>query len=374
MGFSALMWVLCIMQIVRWIGHSGALDGIAGGTTQPVRGCVGTQCYEVFSCYGMRDATFHLREPLASVSGLWFFAWGFHGAYRGVRSQVQWLGVYLLISASLHLVLVIWDIAYKEGCDAYPVNLVYAALLPRFPSPPITTAAQNMLRSTTDYSVAVVDQITGGFNALAWYVVVGLVWVAILAYGGFEAYTLADLVERGPLGLGVHYGLDRWDEVINYDAVRRHKGKQMRSQFSEDCNVNIDQDMEVPFGYKLPTAKGYGAAYPVGSFEHMPLMQQNAAEFAGFAGAGQKLAEPEEPPIFEGDWFAGFDSRDYAAENEAQEAMLYKEAEEPREQTSWIGSYFEEDQEPRPSQEAAQTWAAPGVEAGPRPVTVFQSV
>merc|ERR1719375_3117947 len=55
----------------------------------------------------------------------------------------------------------------------------------------------------------------------------------ILAYSTYEIMLLAHLLERGPLGLGVHYGLGQFDEIINHAELQ--KMKMPKSKFVDDC-------------------------------------------------------------------------------------------------------------------------------------------
>jgi len=262
------MAVMCLIQFVRWAGRWHVFDALVGTPWQPVHShCTGTACYEVFSCYGMRAATQHVREPLSSVSGLVVFPLGAHAAHHGNRRALLLTSAYLALSAAVHAGLVLADGVYYGTCDAYAENVVKQTLVNHIlPPSPLTPAARKQLGQMDSFPVGTVDGITGGFPSLAWYLVWAGLLALALAYAAREALLLGDLVERGPLGLGIHYGLDQWDEIISHDAIRRHKEREMRSQFVDDARLPAAaSDVEAEgLGWRAGHAGhgggGYGAA------------------------------------------------------------------------------------------------------------------
>eukprot|EP00439_Symbiodinium_sp_Y106_P061221 s478_g9.t1 len=58
--------------------------------------CKGTACYEVFTCFGMKDATAHIMEPLMTISGIIFYPIGFHAAHHGYDIEMKRFALYLL--------------------------------------------------------------------------------------------------------------------------------------------------------------------------------------------------------------------------------------------------------------------------------------
>lgn len=263
--FCCVMAVICAIQLARWATRWHVFDALVGAPWQPVHyHCTGTQCYEVFSCFGMKEATQHLREPLSSSIGVLLFPVGAHAAHHGFRRPLQVLGVYLALAAAVHAGIVVADLVYYDACDAYPANLVLQTLVNEvLPPSPLSPAARQQIRQMGSFPAGAVDRITGGFPALAWYVVWAGLWVLVLAYAAREARLLGDLVERGPLGLGVHYGLDQWDQVVSHDAIRRHKEREMRSQFIDDARLPLGGHLpdETPaLGHKAGGRRGYGAA------------------------------------------------------------------------------------------------------------------
>merc|ERR1719401_2788812 len=79
---------------------------------------------------------------------------------------------------------------------------------------------------------------------------------AFMCYTAWEARVLGMLAERGPLGLGVHYGLGQWDEIINHEAIKNRR--QEKSKFVEDGKMPLTEyDVEQPLGYLV--GHNYGA-------------------------------------------------------------------------------------------------------------------
>merc|ERR1740120_27961 len=196
----------------------------------------------------MRAATQHIREPLVSISGALLLPVGIVGAHHGYRPHLHILSAYLVSSAALHIGIVLGDTVYLGTCGAYPSNIISQTLVNWLPPSPLTLASQAQLLSMDTYPFDAVALATNGFKVLVWYYAITGSLVVFLAYAATEAYRLGHLAERGPLGLGVHYGLGQWDEILNHDAVRRHKERGMRSQFIDDAQLPGSADAEiVPF-------------------------------------------------------------------------------------------------------------------------------
>jgi len=200
--------------------------------------CTGTECLEVFSCYGMRETTFHLREPFITVAGAIALPLGVFGAHQGSTWHLQWAILYLAINAMLRFSIIVADSAYFGVCGAYSYNVVDQILLQT--KGLVYRGVQERLAQLSNFPVDRIDAITGGFHTLAFYVAFACAWLLFVAYLTREAYKLGQLLETGPLGLGVHYGLDQWDEEFRYNDVaqaRRLKASLMESNFVNDATI-----------------------------------------------------------------------------------------------------------------------------------------
>lgn len=253
----------------------------------------------------MRQATEHIREPWAALTGAIFFPIGFLGALNEKRWQVKYAATYMSVMAVVYFGIIFFDGVYTESCDAYPANVVIMTLTQKFPPAPITKGAVEMLKDLSTYSVDEVRTITGGFRVFPWYVFVAGLLAAALAYTGSEASKLVGDMDSGPLGLGVNYGLDRWSEVVNHDAIRRYKERQMDSKFISDAMAPLychpGPDPHPNLGYLAQPPKqymGYGSFHPIDLLEdHLEpkpnpgdpdqILSKNSAEESHYEGLEQ---------------------------------------------------------------------------------------
>lgn len=260
----AVAWVtfaLCALQLFEWVYELSLWNKFLGLPTPAVHthGCTGTECYEVFTCFGMKDATNHLREPLVTLAGLVLAPFGIVGGIHGTSYHLQIFALFLAATATLHLGIVIADGIFFESCKAYSGNMLSQTVLtwPIGALVPISHVTVEQLRTTPFFTVPKVDSIAGGFNLLVWYFLFAGGYSLFLVYTAREARLLCYLAERGTLGLGVHYGLSQWDEVINHDAIRRQKAREVHSQFIEDATLPSASEEDATF--LKGAAAGYGA-------------------------------------------------------------------------------------------------------------------
>lgn len=254
-----ILAILNLVHIGNYVVSSHAVERIFGFGAQQFPGCSGLQCYEVFSCSGFRETTQHLREPLASVSGAILFPLGVVALQNMSRAQLQVMSLYLFVLTLLHGFIIVADMIFIQACDEYPMNLVYQTLL-WGPAAPMTRASERALRAMDAYPASTVDGIVGGLYVEAWYLLIAGLYFVLLAYTLTQTQLLAILAERGPLGLGVHYGLDQWDETISYEALSLKMMRETGSKFVDDAkNATLaTPDVEAPFGYAVGRG-GYGA-------------------------------------------------------------------------------------------------------------------
>lgn len=204
----------------------------------------------------MKDATQNFREPLFTLIGAVVFPVGVVGAARGERSVLQAVGAFLLAASLAHFLFIIFDMIFIQTCSAYPSNVIHETLLWVLPLlPPSMTggiSASETLDRMSAFPMADVNRVVHGFDVSTWYLLAASAWVLLLGYAGVQVRTLGLLAERGPLGLGLHFGLDQWDETILHSAIARRKRKEVRSLFLDDATVEESaQDVETaPLGYE----------------------------------------------------------------------------------------------------------------------------
>jgi len=255
--FCLVMSFVCVARIGSWVLHWAFHEKMVGRDSLPEQACYGMECYEVFTCRGFAWTTQHVREPLATLFGVIAFPIGFNGALHGYRDYLKVFATFATILAAVYLGCLVGDIIYYESCNAYPANVIYEALL--WPIAfPIRAAAQDMLKTMAWFPAQEVNTLTGNFAIWTFYIIWMCLQCAFFTYAAWEARMLGMLVERGPLGLGVHYGLGQWDEIINHEAFK--KRREPKSKFVEDGKLPLTQfsDPEEPFGGYL-VGHNYGA-------------------------------------------------------------------------------------------------------------------
>jgi hypothetical protein len=193
--------------------------------------------------------------------GAVIFPLGVYGAVHGYRDMLKITSFFITLLAAVYAFCFVGDYIYFGTCHAYPANVVEEVFL--WPIAfPIRAAAQTELRKLNFFPVTYVENLTHGFDTMIFYDVWMGLQCAILCYTAKEARMLGMLAERGPLGLGVHYGLGQFDEIINHEAIRKRKEKP--SRFVEDGKMPTTyNDPEVPLGYFVGHNYGAFAGQPV---------------------------------------------------------------------------------------------------------------
>lgn len=283
MAFCLVMTVLSIFAAFQWLRNSAAVNILLGTRYVPGNGCSGMACYEVFSCYGMGAATLHLREPFSTIGGLIFYPVGLWACHHGYRAALQAFALFVLFMAVWHLGILVADIIYQETCGRYPANEVLAMVLN--PLVAIFPAAKVQLLQMDMYTVKAVDTLTEFKHLTVWYLVLGFIKVLVLFYAAYESVGLGLLMERGPLGLGLHYGII-WDESLSEEAIARRRDK--KSKFLSDAEVHEAKNVEGSPGF---------AVHPhYGAMEHHPYRHK---DFKVLHHVHQRVMDKQEDELAE---------------------------------------------------------------------------
>ena len=56
------MAILCAVRVIHW-----TIVFVSSVGLEQRPSCTGDECFEVFSCYGLKDTTAHIMEPLAGA-------------------------------------------------------------------------------------------------------------------------------------------------------------------------------------------------------------------------------------------------------------------------------------------------------------------
>lgn len=267
--FCAVMAFICLFELGRLLYSYGIVSNDMH--TLPPKACSGLECYEVFSCRGFTWTTDEIRRVLLIAPGAVMFPLGVHAALHGYRLEMKLVSFYLMLLTAAYVGCFIGDWVYYDACSAYPGDVVDQTLL--WPIPfPLRRAAQDQLAKMTFFPMADVDKITHDFGTMNMYSIMAAIVCFILAYSTYEIMLVAHLLERGPLGLGVHYGLGQFDEIINHAELQ--KMKMPKSKFVDDCNLPTYNDAEAP----LTTAPGYHLGHNYGAFygDSLPAARKDA--------------------------------------------------------------------------------------------------
>lgn len=95
----------------------------------PPRACTSHKCLEVFSCLGMQDATFHIREPFLLLGGIIFGGLGLHGAVAVNHKHLKYFAYFLLAVSAMYVLNIIFDGIFLASCEHYPSNVIHEVLL-----------------------------------------------------------------------------------------------------------------------------------------------------------------------------------------------------------------------------------------------------
>lgn len=243
--FSLVMSVYCFAATGRYLMDLGPLRALLTGDEPPRRpheDCTGDACYKVVTCFGTRKASMHLLTPVFPVLGLIFFPIGAWGAQLALHKEVQTFSLFITAMAILHVVVLVLDGLYVESCTAYPENMMDSVT--GWPSlAPISLGVKGDLGKLSVYPMQVVATMTGNLNVRAWYYVQCGIFAVILVYAAAQALVLANLVEMGPLGLGTHFGISAWEEILQTRGLS--KRWTATSKFLDDAKLSGTGDSEV---------------------------------------------------------------------------------------------------------------------------------
>lgn len=296
------MSMVCAARILYWLIQLGAK---VPQETQAA--CTGDECFQIFTCIGMKDTTAHIMEPLFTLSGIIFFPLGFHAAHHGDDTPMKRFALFLLATTAVRLGVIAFDVAFMHACEMYDTNMMNFVLNSLLPPSPLRVGVQDKLRGLHLFHLELVNGITGNFNILAWYLILSGLWTALFLYATVEAMSLSSLMQNGILGLGVHYGLDQWDEELNRTAIRRKVQSGINSKFMDDAHLPLSQGTHVgrlsnqTYGTQSPPARNYKASqdfsdYSTG-FDGVPyeLPDEEEDEAEVVRQLAEKLSQEESP-------------------------------------------------------------------------------
>lgn len=239
--------VLCYLQLGRWFLELHLLNPAPVDVNFRLD-CTGIKCYEVWSCYGMREATYHLREPFITVAGAIALPFGVHGALQGGKWYLEVAVFYLVLDAVLRLGLIVADVVYVGTCGSYPFNAVQQILLET--KGLIYKFIEEKLSVTSSFSEFNTKADTAGIYTMVFYLIYAGLGLLVATYVAYQAYLLGHVLETGPLGLGIHYGINQWDEEFHYADYERMK--KMKARATEFSDSQFITDATIPDPERKP--------------------------------------------------------------------------------------------------------------------------
>ncbi|CAE7389185.1 unnamed protein product [Symbiodinium sp. CCMP2592] len=181
------------------------------------------------------------------------------GDYEDVRGASHSLSdLFSYASIVIRLGVMSFDVAYISMCDAYDSNMMASVLSQFLPPSPLRVGVQEELLKLEVFPLQAVEDATNGFHIVTWYLGMAGALSLFFIYVLSEAMALSGLMQYGLLGLGVHFGLDQWDEALNHTAIRRKAQNEIRSKFIDDAEVPFAQGPNPSYqGHQ-----GYGTSSP----------------------------------------------------------------------------------------------------------------
>eukprot|EP00913_Durusdinium_trenchii_P012685 g11911.t1 len=314
------MSMVCAARILYWLIQLGAK---VPQETQAA--CTGDECFQIFTCIGMKDATkiaklaskqredttAHIMEPLFTLSGIIFFPLGFHAAHHGDDTPMKRFALFLLATTAVRLGVIAFDVAFMHACEMYDTNMMNFVLNSLLPPSPLRVGVQetwkmvslvgppsgwqDKLRGLHLFHLELVNGITGNFNILAWYLILSGLWTALFLYATVEAMSLSSLMQNELLCIS---------EELNRTAIRRKVQSGINSKFMDDAHLPLSQGTHVgrlsnpTYGTQSPPARTYKdfSDYSTG-FDGVPyeLPDEEEDEAEVVRQLAEKLSQEESP-------------------------------------------------------------------------------
>jgi len=186
----------------------------------PPTRCSGPSCFDVGSCHGMQEATYHVQQVVQILGSMAFGLRGLFGFLGNRAENILHLALFLAAMAVLVAVLALGDCVYTVACDAYPYHLVREALLWPLPDEPVSEGVKREVREVLAmYPVDLVNVLS---HLQVWrlYLCVELLVMALWAYAAHEVFLCAHRMGFGAYGLGPNFSLGQWREDILEADIR----------------------------------------------------------------------------------------------------------------------------------------------------------
>mmetsp|Transcript_5953 Transcript_5953/g.13100 ORF Transcript_5953/g.13100 Transcript_5953/m.13100 type:complete len:313 (+) Transcript_5953:138-1076(+) len=243
--------------------------------------CRSHECLAVFSCQGMQEASFHIREVVTTLFGTVAGCLGVAGCFSiGDGFELYVLALYQVCSAIMQGVLLLGDWIFATECCSYSRNTMEMGLFWPIPNLPISHMLKAELRSMTSYPMDLVHNVA---EIEVWALDL-FTTILMISFHLFTAKVIQDLVRfhfTGPLGMGANYSLQHWQRTL---AEKARFGSMLRNTREMAAATWQDVDWR---GEEL--AQGIPAEYS--SWGPRPGHHSHWQSFSSYGSSGQRSTQ-----------------------------------------------------------------------------------
>eukprot|EP00747_Dinoflagellata_sp_TGD_P162683 gnl/TRDRNA2_/TRDRNA2_180548_c0_seq1.p1 gnl/TRDRNA2_/TRDRNA2_180548_c0~~gnl/TRDRNA2_/TRDRNA2_180548_c0_seq1.p1 ORF type:complete len:352 (+),score=53.21 gnl/TRDRNA2_/TRDRNA2_180548_c0_seq1:180-1235(+) len=213
LGVALGLFLFGITAVIYW-----CFDKLMHMATMPRGGeCHGPRCFDIFTCKGMQEATFHIREALIIFGGMIAGMAGTAGAYNGWYTDVFIFGGAMVGGAAGFAMIGLADFLYTQVCGAYPFNVIDQAVLWNMPKllngVPVQEHVKLQVQNMDAYPVHYIDSLAT-FHVFYLYLGVAAICCGICLHAAHHSLFLAGYLEFGRWDLGAHFSMGTWAEEV----------------------------------------------------------------------------------------------------------------------------------------------------------------
>lgn len=262
---------LCIYSFASIIFYALFNSAIMDNKLSQANKCEGHKCFDVLTCAGMVEASYHIREVSQIVLGLIFGYWGYTGAANSYPDLCERFAYYLFFIAFLHCGLAVFDGGYTLVCDAYPFNVVEKALLWPTPDIPVrNTVKYEIFNTFAEFPVDMIDTLTGHAHVWRLYFIETTPLILLWAYAGHTAILLSQVMAFGVFGLGANYSIQGWRASVVFKNEMREKFKETVAQAKASAE-DIGWQPPKHGGAHASASHNHNQGRGYGSVHHVPI-------------------------------------------------------------------------------------------------------
>jgi len=162
------------------------------------------------SCDATRSASWHFRVCIMILGSLVFGIKGANALINKYGAGMYTFGTWMAALAALYLFVLVADYMYIGLCnESYSYNVIAEALLWPIAQWPVSDGHKYQVRRLNSYPAKYIHALVGLEVQLV-YLGVTLFKIAVLLFGAWDAFFLANIFQYGQIGLGSNYSIDEW--------------------------------------------------------------------------------------------------------------------------------------------------------------------